>query len=223
MIRLFHCSMIAFALAIAGCRPDNHNVWVFQVETSSWLDANAPVTGVQVVLEEQRLNNGVLNAFYTEVDEGVTDGNGQLALSTSRGNVLSIRLHLTKEGCFEEFLLFNPETLTTGSEGNDAMVGIMPACEVNATINHANNPCMEDDLIHRWIPRDLPGTETSVRWSCGTDWEALEPGASTTQLCTITGDTWLAYQLIWTCQGTDSVRLDSAWCPAGETLSLTLE
>lgn len=221
MTRLFPCFLIAFSLA--ACRPENQNEWLFQIETASWLDENAPVAGVEVVLEEQRLNNGVLNAFYTEVDEGVTDNNGQLTLSTSRGNVLSIRLHLTKEGCFEEFVLFNPETLTTGSDGNVAKVGIMPACEVNATIHHANNPCMEDNLIHRWIPRDLPGTEENVRWSCGTDWQALEPGASTNQLCTITGDTWLAYQLIWTCQGADSVRLDSTWCPAGESLLLALE
>ena len=69
---------------------------------------------VRVVLEEQRLNNGVLNAFYTEIEEATTDESGLVELQTVRSNVLSIRIRAEKEGCFTEIVELNPETLTSG-------------------------------------------------------------------------------------------------------------
>ena len=47
-----------------------------------------------MTLEEQRLENGVLNGFYTEVDQAVTGADGVVELTTVRSNVLSIRLRV---------------------------------------------------------------------------------------------------------------------------------
>ena len=69
---------------------------------------STPVAGVRVVLEEQRLNNGVLNAFYTEIEEANTDASGVVELETVRSNVLSIRIRAEKEGCFTEIVELNP-------------------------------------------------------------------------------------------------------------------
>lgn len=219
-----HCSPIAaIALLLLGCQSEFDNVWRLNIRTVQWDDASLPVSDVQVILEEQRLTNGVLNAFYTEVDEGVSDVNGKLILATERGNVLSIRLHVMKDGCFDEFVLFNPETLVTGEDGNDVDVAIMPACEVEATVSHVNNPCLDDNMIYRWIPRNPLNNGEDARWDCGKEWKAVAPGSSANESCRIVGDAWLAYQLVWSCGGADSTVLDSAWCPAGGSLVLDLD
>ena len=62
---------LVFAAWLSGCDTEEQ-VIRFQVQTSEWANPSTPVAGVWVVLEEQRLNNGVLNAFYTEIEEANT-------------------------------------------------------------------------------------------------------------------------------------------------------
>ena len=55
-----------------------------------------PAEGVKIILEEQRLTNGVVNAFYTAVDERLTDASGMVELNTERTNVLAMRVRAEK-------------------------------------------------------------------------------------------------------------------------------
>ena len=108
MMRCLPSSLTLFAglacLAfLAGCDSEEQVVR-FQVQTMAWADPSAPVAEVRVVLEEQRLNNGVVNAFYTEIEEVTTDESGAVELETVRSNVLSIRIRAEKEGCFTEIV-----------------------------------------------------------------------------------------------------------------------
>ena len=142
-------------------------------------EPSAPASQVQVTLEEQRLENGVLNGFYTEVDQAVTGADGVVELTTMRSNVLSIRLRVAREGCFEELMPFNPEDLTSGETLNHHEVAVMPQTRVDASLSNTLPECTNSNMIYRWIPRDVEGAASEVRWSCGTDWVAVEGAAPT--------------------------------------------
>ena len=212
-------------LLLAGstwsCRPEDSSTR-FRVACVEWADPSAPASQVQVTLEEQRLENGVLNGFYTEVDQAVTGADGVVELATVRSNVLSIRLRVAREGCFEELVPFNPEDLTSGETLNHHEVAVMPQTRVDASLSNSLPECTNSNMIYRWIPRDVQGAASEVRWSCGTDWVAVEGGGTDLSTCFITGDTWLLHHRYWACAGLDSTAIDSVWCPAGEVVSLNL-
>ncbi|MGB1347361.1 MAG: hypothetical protein ACPH1A_06785 [Flavobacteriales bacterium] len=217
--------MTMLFLLLAGstwsCRPEDSSIR-FRVACVEWADPSAPAPQVQVTLEEQRLENGVLNGFYTEVDQAVTGADGVVELATVRSNVLSIRLRVAREGCFEELVPFNPEDLTSGETFNHEEVAVMPQTRVEASLSNSLPECTNSNMIYRWIPRDVEGAASEVRWSCGTDWVAVEGGGTDQSTCFITGDTWLLHHRYWACAGLDSTAIDSVWCPAGEVVSLNL-
>lgn len=212
-------------LLLAGsawsCRPEDSSIR-FRVACVEWADPSAPASQVQVTLEEQRLENGVLNGFYTKVDQAVTGADGVVELATVRSNVLSVRLRVAREGCFEELAPFNPEDLTSGETLNHHEVAVMPQTRVGASLSNSLPECNNSNMIYRWIPRDVEGAASEVRWSCGTDWVAVEGGGTDQSTCYITGDTWLLHHRYWACAGLDSTAIDSVWCPAGEVVSLDL-
>lgn len=220
------CScLVALTLLLAGttwsCRPEDSAIR-FRVACVEWADPTAPATQVQVTLEEQRLENGVLNGFYTEVDQAVTGADGVVELETIRSNVLSIRLRVDRDGCFEELVLFNPEDLSSGETVNQQEVAVMSQTRVDASLSNTLPECTNSNMIYRWIPRDVEGAASEVRWSCGTDWVAVEGGVTDHSTCFITGDTWLLHHRYWACAGLDSTAIDSVWCPAGGVVNLTL-
>ena len=216
-LALFPC--LFFAAWLSGCDTEEQVVR-FQVQTLEWANPSSPVAGVRVVLEEQRLNNGVVNAFYTEIEAATTDGGGLVELETVRSNVLSIRVRAEKEGCFTELVELNPETLTTATPNAVDMV-IMPQCIVQAELDNTNSPCPGTNTNYKWTPRNVTGAASDVRWTCGTDWQGLEDGEVRYESCVISGGTWLLHRRFWACA--DSTSIDSVWCPAGETIQLVLD
>lgn len=212
--------MVVACLAVTSCTPESQEL-VFEVSAVQWASPSELEVGAEVILEEQRLQNGILNSFYTEVDRATTDGTGPVTLRTVRSNVLSIRVRVEQDDCFDELVDFNPETLNVGDTPNLVELSVMPQCQVNAEIVNDGNPCPTSELIYRWIPRNVEGAATDTRWTCGTGWQDVQPGESELEYCWISGETWLVYQRYWSCL--DSTHLDSTWCPKGGLVTLTLE
>jgi len=220
------CSRLLLALTLScvpwltGCDSEEQVVQ-FQVRTVQWAAPSATASDVRVVLEEQRLNNGVLNAFYTEIEEATTDESGLVELQTVRSNVLSIRIRAEKEGCFTEIVELNPESLTSGDTPNDVEVVVMPQCFVQAEIDNTASPCPGSSATYKWTPRNLDGAVSEVRWTCDTDWQGIDDGEVIYEGCLISGGTWLLHRRYWACA--DSTLIDSVWCPEGGTVELVLD
>lgn len=202
------------------CRPEEQEILV-DVEVVQWATPTAPASGVTVILEEQRVSNGVLNAFFTEVDRGVTDAFGQLQLTTLRSNVLSIRLRIEKEGCFDEIHELDPETLATQGNSNAITMSLVPQCVIQAEIVHEAEECPSESLLFRWIPRQLEGAASEYRFSCDEQWQGIGPGETQNETCLVSGGIWLLHQRSWTC--IDSSFIDSVWCPPGGLIELRLD
>lgn len=224
MTRLPSYLLLGWALmSISSCTTEDQEI-LLEVSALAWAD-DSPEVGATVVLEEQRLSNGVLNGFYTAVDEGPTDANGNITLRTVRSNVLSIRVRLMQDQCFEELVELNPEDLLSNGTPNALDIEVMPKATVEATLVNQLPECLgtNNNMIYRWIPREVNGAASDVRWTCGTDWQALGAGETTEDLCFITGNTWLLHHRQWTCPGVDSTVIDSVWCPKGGLVELMLD
>lgn len=213
------CCLGAALLLCASCTPDPQEI-TFDVAVVQWASPETPSTGTEVYLEEQRLQNGVLNSFFTEVDHATTDAAGHVQLETVRSNVLSVRVRVEREACFDEVVSFNPEDLITDTP-NEVTVAVMPQAQVTASVDNLDPECAWDNLLYRWIPREISGAASDVRWTCETEWQAVSPGDVDHVTCYITGDTWLLHQRFWSCL--DSTHLDSVWCPMGESIQLSLD
>ena len=224
MTRLPSYLLLGWALmSISSCTTEDQEI-LLEVSALAWADAS-PEVGATVVLEEQRLSNGVLNGFYTAVDEGPTDANGNITLRTVRSNVLSIRVRVMQDQCFEGLVELNPEDLLSNGTPNALDIEVMPKATVEATLVNQLPECLgtNNNMIYRWIPREVNGAASNVRWTCCTDWQALGAGETTEDLCFITGNTWLLHHRQWTCTGVDSTVIDSVWCPKGGLVELMLD
>ena len=81
-IARFHTAMLAAGLLLlASCDREPQEI-TLEVSVVQWAQPDMPAEGVKVMLEEQRLTNGVVNAFYTAADEQVTDASGMVELNT---------------------------------------------------------------------------------------------------------------------------------------------
>ena len=219
-IARFHTAMLAAGLLLlASCDREPQEI-ALEVSVVQWAQPDMPAEGVKVILEEQRLTNGVVNAFYTAADEQVTDASGVVELNTERTNVLGMRLRAEKEGCFDEILDVSPSSLLTDGTPNPFNLAIMPLCLVQADIDNTNSPCPLTDMIYKWIPREVDGAASDVKWTCGTEWQPSSPGSLEGSTCYITGGTWLLHRRYWSC--VDSNMIDSVWCPEGGVVSLLL-
>ena len=212
--------VVLSAIALCSCKEEAQEI-LLEVTAVQWAQPMNPEVGATVILEEQRLQNGVLNSFYTEVDRTSTDELGMARLQTTRSNVLSLRVRVEQEDCFDEWVELNPENLLSDGSVNHVDVAVMPQCLLQTSVTHAGEECNTSDMIYRWIPREVPNAASEVRWTCDTDWQALSPGQTYDQACWIAGGTWLLHQRYWSC--IDSTYLDSVWCPPGGTLNVVLD
>ena len=146
--------LAASLLLLASCDREPQEI-ALAVSVVQWAQPDMPAEGVKVILEEQRLTNGVVNAFYTAVDEQLTDASGMVELNTERTNVLAMRVRAEKEGCFDEILDVSPSSLVTDGTPNPFSLAIMPLCLVQADIDNTNSPCPSTDMIYKWIPREV--------------------------------------------------------------------
>ena len=67
------------SLLLFGCEPEGQDI-AFEVNVTQWANPDLPEVGATVVLEEQRLTNGVLNSFFTEIERATTPESGVVAL-----------------------------------------------------------------------------------------------------------------------------------------------
>ena len=163
---------------------------LIEVTAVQWAQPMNPEVGATVILEEQRLQNRVLNSFYTRWT-ALDDELGMAQLQTTRNNVLSLRVRVEQEDCFDEWVELNPENLMSDGSVNHVNVAVMPQCLLQTSVIHAGEECNTSDMIYRWIPREVPNAASEVRWTCDTDWQALSPGQTEDQACWIAGGTWL--------------------------------
>ena len=91
------------SLLLFGCEPEGQDI-AFEVNVTQWANPNLPEVGATVVLEEQRLTNGVLNSFFTEIERATTPESGVVELQTVRSNVLSLRIRVEQADCFDEIV-----------------------------------------------------------------------------------------------------------------------
>ena len=91
------------SLLLFGCEPEGQDI-AFEVNVTQWANPDLPEVGATVVLEEQRLTNGVLNSFFTEIERATTSEGGVVELQTVRSNVLALRIRVEQADCFDEIV-----------------------------------------------------------------------------------------------------------------------
>jgi len=208
------------SLLLFGCEPEGQDI-AFKVNVTQWASPNLPEVGATVVLEEQRLTNGVLNSFFTEIERVTTPESGVVELQTVRSNVLALRIRVEQINCFDEIVDLNPEDVVIDGTPNVVDVSVMPQCLVNATIDNTASLCPNYNMNFKWTPREVEGAASEVRFTCGTDWQTVGYGDAENAVCYITGGTWLLHRRFWGC--VDSTNLDSVWCAPGGVVMLDLD
>ena len=206
-------------LGWTGCDPESQDI-VVEVHAIQWAQPDVPEEGATVVLEEQRLTNGVLNSFFTEIERQTTDATGVVTLDHHAkqcvghsGACGTGRVFRRNRRTQSRRPVDRRHPQRRGRGGHAAVPGDRRHRQRQLTLSWI-------DVIYKWTPREVAGAASDVRWTCDTDWQAVGYGETENATCYVTGDTWLLHRRFGRVQ---TAPLDSVFCPKGGVVDLTLD
>ena len=131
--------LAASLLLLSSCDREPQEI-ALAVSVVQWAQPDMPAEGVKVILEEQRLTNGIVNAFYTA---GRT---AHRRLGEQHTNVLAMRVRRKKKA--DEILDISPSSLVT-TDAQSVQFGHHAPLLDQAEIDNANSPCPTTPMLYR--------------------------------------------------------------------------
>lgn len=208
--------LVCIVLFAVGCNKNNDQNLRVNGKVSD-VRNNSGLSGVSILLSEQVVEDGALNASFQTADETDTDGSGNYELVFQRRNALLYRLDYAKDGYFNRRIEINPDDLNPG-ETITRSFGMIPEAFFEVQLLNSS-PVSPDDEIRF---RNLDGNFNCA--CCTTDWIVQEgQTVDTTFTCRLHGDFMMHFTYEITKVGFDTTIVDSVFCPAFQTTAVTIE
>jgi hypothetical protein len=199
------CTFILLASLSGCCRENCANTYIIQGTVSRALDGT-PSVGFAVELEEQVLENGVLNGFFTTAATTTTDASGYYYMEFQRKNALAYRLNVEYDGWFPIEVDVHPENFTPDVP-HDVDLVTTPIAELEIHVINAP-PSVDTDKMRVRLLKSF--TEFS---NCHTEWVVMNGEVvDTTWGCVLPGNTWMPYLSIDQSEDDEIVNTDSVFC-----------
>lgn len=207
------CCLIAIAF-VACTKTNNQNLllsgYVFDHRNGSG------VGDVYISLSEQVVESGSLNSDFEVAAEVTSSSNGAYNMLFNRRNALTYRLDLEKQGYFDKRIELNPDDFRPGKPVTQNITMVTEA-EFDIQLVNVMPYDSDDEIRFRKINADFNCM------CCDNEWvEVQGMDVDTTLSCKLYGDYYLKYQYQIHKGELDTTIIDSTYCPAFQTTSITL-
>lgn len=206
--------VLAFLLAWSACRKQEP----FELEllgTVHDATSGAVIPNVQIDLYETIVEGGSLTSFPQFATSGVTDANGQYALTFARKNASEYEIRYSSSNHHNGVLTFNPDVLRP-NEPSCLSFSIGGLSHVKTRLVNSGASADSDRIDFRFL------NATSPCECCDTT-QLSFPGADvdTTWVCGEFSERWLKYyaEII---TSTGGIILDSIYCEPQDTVDLVI-
>ena len=203
---MFLCLMMFFS-----CKKNTENMIDLTGVVSDEINS-FPINGVSVLLEIKPFGGTSFSNSFDELETTITNTNGEYYFSFQNSNAVEYRLTFSKQGCFTEQLIINPDQLSL-SENNNIDVSIFSSSYL--ILNVSNNlPFNNND--------ELILSTTLISSNIGTCFNSivtmLGSSVDTTIACEIYGNQMVEFDYFVTKDNFTSSFSDNVFCGAGDTL-----
>ncbi|MDG2369392.1 MAG: hypothetical protein P8M12_02005 [Flavobacteriales bacterium] len=171
-----------------------------------------PIEGVNVLLEIKPFGGSSFSNSFDEITTTETNTNGEYLFSFQNSNAVEYRLTFTKQGCFSEQIVINPDQLSI-SDNNviDATLYSSSYLVLNIT---NNTPFNNDDQIT--LNTTLIGANVG---SCFNNIVTMVGSSvDTTIECEVYGNQMIEIDYFVTKDNFTNAFSDNVFCSSGDTL-----
>ena len=203
--------VILSLVMLSSCNKNNDNMIELTGVVSDEINSS-PVDGLSVLLEINPFGGNSFSNSFEEIETTNTNLNGEYLFSFQNSNAVEYRLTFTKQGCFTEQLLINPDQLSL-SENNNIDASIYSASYL--VLNISNNlPYNNDD--------EIVFSTTLISSNVGSCFDGivtmLGSSADTIIECEIYGNQMVEFDYFVTKDNFTNSFSDNVFCIAGDTL-----
>jgi hypothetical protein len=205
------CIIMLCFLSFFSCKKNSDNMIDLSGTISDKINS-FPIEGVNVLLEIKPFGGSSFSNSFDEITTTETNTNGEYLFSFQNSNAVEYRLTFTKQGCFSEQIVINPDQLSI-SDNNviDATLYSSSYLVLNIT---NNTPFNNDDQIT--LNTTLIGANVG---SCFNNIVTMVGSSvDTTIECEVYGNQMIEIDYFVTKDNFTNAFSDNVFCSSGDTL-----
>ncbi|MBL7943876.1 MAG: carboxypeptidase regulatory-like domain-containing protein [Flavobacteriales bacterium] len=214
-MRYFLLLLIA-AVFIPGCGKDKNFDYSLTgvVKNARSLQ---PISGVDIAVSQQLLSGGTFNQNFNFLASTTTDGSGNYTLEFPRENAVAYRFDASADEYIPRSFEFDQDDFEI-DEPKAFNFSLYPEAFVEVHLSNQLPSTVSDVFSFRFDDADFDCQ------CCNEEWKVIEGSdADTTFSCRLYGDTWLHYVTHLVAPETDTLIVDSLWCPAFQTSFIDID
>ena len=182
-------------------------------------DSGEGISAAEVTVEKQVIQNGIFGETWVNAASATTAADGAYACEWPRENFAALKVKTAKQDYVG--VLKNLDVDAFKSADNNALsTDLVMYKEGYITINLRNSgqTSAQDRLAFTFLNANFECN------CCSNFWRIFEGSSVDTAFtCRVYGNRWLKYQINTTLEFTDSIVVDSVYCPAFATTAVQIE
>jgi hypothetical protein len=174
----------------------------------------APVSGLEVKIQQKVISDGVYSALFTDAASAITDVNGSYSMTWKRENVAAFQMLLDKDQYISREISLSPTSLDA-NENFTYNAHIFAEAFITVHLSNTEETSAVDLCNFRFDDTDFDCNCCTEAWvnTFGAD-------VDSTWTCRVYGDSWIRYVRDIATFEVDTILTDSIWCPAFQNTPL---
>jgi hypothetical protein len=202
-------------LLLASCRKEESASYSISGKVTD-ADDNTPLTGVQVEVEKQVVQNGIFGNTYQRALITATNNNGEYQGSWPRENFAALRILTELENYIAAEISLDIDDFEGGQTVRQDIALHKEAFASLRFLHNGGN--VSDRLSFTFLNANFNCSCCSNGWKT---WQSAQ--IDTTFTCRVYGNRWLKYQVQTQFGFNDSTFVDSIYCVAFDTTSRAIQ
>ncbi len=176
-------------------------------------ELNTPISQVSLVLYGTKISSGVVQNQQEKLATAITSIDGTFSLKFKKQVFSTLKIVLTKEGCFNQEKLINPESLNPGDEYY-VNIDMHSLSWLKTIIKNVGNQSVNDQLYYKL---NLPYNNCNT--CCITNQRVFDgTGVDTTWFCPVYGGSYAYILWVYSNGQYSNPHNDTLFIPAGDTV-----
>lgn len=205
---------ILFLVVFSQCRKDKKGEYAIQGKVTN-ARTGAALSGASVVMQKQTVSGGTYSSAYSNAASTTSDAAGNYHLTWERENFAGLKLLTSYPQFITKEITLQVSSFSVGNTPTQN-VQLYPEAYISVSLKNILHPAMSDVVNFTFVNAHFDC------FCCSNGYRTFSGVTDTTFQCKLYGDQWLKYQSIFNLGGSDSLVMDSVWCPSFETTQLQI-
>ncbi len=180
-------------------------------------NTNQTLEGVNITLQKQVVETGVYNNNYQAAAHTTSAADGQFAMVWARENFAALRLDCEKSQYIKSEIDLTVSDFQAG-QPETSLIIMQPEAFVRVHIQNSSPSDAADHFRFTFANANFDCV------CCSNNWKTFDgENVDTTFTCRLYGETWLRFQKDYLTAQSDTMLIDSIFCPSFQTTDLEVQ